>query len=482
MQIMTDSPIRFPGLFGDWAFTASSKALDIGNGIYWYGILIALGLVIAIWWCMNQKSKYGITEDDLLDSVLWGIPCAIVGARIYYVLFYLDQFKNSDGSFSFRKAIAIWDGGLAIYGAVIAYLLKPVCNTIESFLRRFIPEKMHGLVNVLSITLTILFGLLLIYALCMMIIPQLITSVTTLYYTAQRNLAKFVQWANHVEFIENNQQIMDMLNSAYATISTNIDDLIKTRLLPSMQNIVSGAAVGVLNVVTMAKNLIIGIIVAVYMLASRKRFVQQAKLVLYSIFKPRWAELIKEEVKYADKMFGGFINGKIMDSAIIGVLCYIGCLIFKFPSALLVSVIIGVTNVIPFFGPFIGAVPATLLILIQNPIKALWFVLFVLVLQQLDGNVIGPKILGNTTGLSSFWVLFAILLFGGLWGFVGMIVGVPLFAVIYDVIKKLVIHGLKHNKEIDLLQTYHDNFGDPEDDVPVETSASEAPPAETNNL
>ena len=131
---------------------------------------------------------------------------------------------------------------------------------------------------------------------------------------------------------------------------------------------------------------------------------------------------------------------------------------------------------------FIGAVPATLLILIQNPIKALWFVLFVLVLQQLDGNVIGPKILGNTTGLSSFWVLFAILLFGGLWGFVGMIVGVPLFAVIYDVIKKLVVHGLKRNKEIDLLQTYHDNFGDPEDDVPVETSASETSPAETNNL
>ena len=129
MQIMTDSPIRFPGLFGDWAFTASSKALDIGNGIYWYGILIALGLVIAIWWCMNQKSKYGITEDDLLDSVLWGIPCAIVGARIYYVLFYLDQFKNSDGSFSFRKAIAIWDGGLAIYGGVIGAALTLIVFT-----------------------------------------------------------------------------------------------------------------------------------------------------------------------------------------------------------------------------------------------------------------------------------------------------------------------------------------------------------------
>ena len=231
-----------------------------------------------------------------------------------------------------------------------------------------------------------------------------------------------------------------------------------------MQNILSGAALGVLNVVVVLKNLIIGIIVAVYMLASRKRFVQQGKLVLYSIFKPRWAELIKEEAKYADKMFGGFINGKILDSAIIGVLCYIACLIFKFPSALLVSVIIGVTNVIPFFGPFIGAIPATLLILIQNPIKALWFVLFVLVLQQVDGNIIGPKILGNTTGLSSFWVLFAILLFGGLWGFVGMIIGVPLFAVIYDIIKKLVIHGLKRNEELEMVNTYHDHFGDPEDE------------------
>ena len=365
-----------------------------------------------------------------------------------------------------------------IYGAVIAYLLKPVCNTIEGFLRRFIPEKMKGLINVLSVALTILFGLLLIYALVMMIVPQLITSVTSLYYTAQRNFAKFVQWANHVEFIENNETIMSLLNSAYDTMTTNLDTWIKNTLLPSMQNIVSGAAIGVLNVVTVAKNLIIGIIVAVYMLASRKRFVQQGKLVLHSIVRPRWAQLITEEVKYADRMFGGFINGKIMDSAIIGVLCYIGCSIFKFPSALLVSVIIGVTNVIPFFGPFIGAIPATLLILIQDPIKALWFVLFVLVLQQLDGNIIGPKILGNTTGLSSFWVLFAILLVGGLGGFVGMIVGVPLFAVIYDVIKKLVIHGLRRNDELDLLSTYHDKFGDPDDDAPATAPAAPEPPAE----
>ena len=410
-----------------------------------------------------------------IKPYLYGMLAGFGAIALSIIFFFL--IYRFDG---FGSAISTLTSILMpfIYGAVIAYLLKPVCNTIEGFLRRFIPEKMNGLISALSIALTILLGLLLIYALCMMIIPQLITSVTTLYYTAQRNIARFVQWANHVEFIENNQQIMDLLNNAYDTLNTSVDNLVKTKLLPSMQNILSGAAIGVLNVVTWAKNLVIGIIVAVYMLASRKRFVQQAKLVLYSVFKPVWAGRIIEEIQYADKMFGGFINGKIMDSAIIGVLCYIGCLIFKFPSALLVSVIIGVTNVIPFFGPFIGAIPATLLILIQNPIKALWFLLFVLVLQQVDGNIIGPKILGNTTGLSSFWVLFAILLFGGLWGFVGMIVGVPLFAVIYDIIRKLVFHGLKRHEETDLITTYHDRFGDPEDDAPAQQPAAPQPPAE----
>ena len=399
------------------------------------------------------------------------------GAIALSIIFFFFIYRYE----GFGDAVSTLTGILMpfIYGTAIAYLLKPVCNTIEAFLRRFIPEKWNGLISALSIAATILFGLLVIYALLMMIIPQLVSSVTALYYTAQANITKFVRWANHVEFVESNQFINDALNSAYRALNVNLDNLdswIKSNLMPSMQNIVSGVGIGVLSVVTWVKNLVIGIIVAVYMLASRKRFVQQAKLILYSLLKPRWAELIIEEVKYADKMFGGFINGKIMDSAIIGVLCYIGCMIFKFPSALLVSVIIGVTNVIPFFGPFIGAVPATLLILIQDPIKALWFILFVLVLQQLDGNVIGPKILGNTTGLSSFWVLFAILLFGGLWGFVGMIIGVPLFAVIYDIIKKLVFFGLRKHNETTLLNEYHNKFGDPEDNVP----AAEAPdvPAE----
>ena len=369
--------------------------------------------------------------------------------------FFIYRFKG------FGDAVATLTAILMpfIYGGVIAYLLKPVCNTAENFLRRLFPEKMHGFANGLAVAATILFGLLLVYALLMMIIPQLITSVTTLYYTGRANMGKFVTWVNHLQFVADNQTLMEYVNKAYAAISVDLDSWIKNTLMPSMQNIISGVGIGVLNVVTVFKNLIIGIIVAVYLLAARRKFVRQARLILYSIAKPRWADAIVTEVQYADKMFGGFINGKILDSAIIGLLCYLVCVIVKFPSALLVSVIIGVTNVIPFFGPFIGAVPATLLILIQNPIKALWFVLFILILQQLDGNIIGPKILGNTTGLSSFWVLFAILLFGGLWGFVGMIIGVPLFAVIYDVIKKLVIHGLRRNEELEMLTAYHDDFG-----------------------
>lgn len=362
----------------------------------------------------------------------------------------------------FGDAISVLTGILMpfIYGAVIAYLLKPVCNTVENFLRRSFPEKAHKAVDPVAILLTMLFGVLLVYALLMMIIPQLITSVTTLYYTAQRNINRFVAWISTQEFFEENHDLLLMIESAYDSISLNLDTWIKTTLVPSMQNIVSGVGSGVISVVNTLKNLLIGIIVAVYLLASRKRFAQQAKMILYSAVPSPWAQRILDEVKYADRMFGGFINGKILDSAIIGVLCYIVCLIVRFPSALLVSVIIGVTNVIPFFGPFIGAIPATLLILIQDPIKAIWFVLFVFILQQLDGNVIGPKILGNSTGLSSFWVLFAILLFGGLWGFVGMIVGVPLFAVIYDVVKKLVLFGLRRNGQTQMYDAYHDTFGE----------------------
>lgn len=207
------------------------------------------------------------------------------------------------------------------------------------------------------------------------------------------------------------------------------------------------------------KNLLLGLIVSIYLLAGRKRFAAQAKLVLRGIFPTKWADLIEGEIRYADKMFSGFLMGKLLYSAIIGVICFIFTAIVGFQSALLVSVIMGITNIIPFFGPFIGTIPCALLLLLENPIHCLIFVVFIVILQQVDGNIIGPKILGESTGLSSFWVLLAILLFGGLWGFIGMIVGIPLFAIIYDIIRRLILYLLRRNGEQKLIETYSAEFG-----------------------
>ncbi len=361
-----------------------------------------------------------------------------------------------------------------IYGGAIAYLLKPFCNWVEEHLRAALPAGAQRAAAPLAVTASILFGLLIVYALLMMIIPQLIDSVMTLSSNFQSQLDRFVDWL--IQFSADNQELYNYLNQLYDTLSGTFVTWVRTSVMPSAQRIVSGVGVSVWNGVVVLKNILIGVIAAVYFLASRKRFAAQAKLILYSAVRPRWADMILSELAYVDRTFGGFITGKIVDSAIIGVLCYIVCVIAKFPSPLLVSVIVGVTNVIPFFGPFIGAVPSTLLILIEDPIKALWFVLFILILQQLDGNVIGPKILGTTTGLSSFWVLFSILLFGGLWGFVGMIVGVPLFAVIYDIIRKLVLWGLGRNGQTGMMAAYHAEFGDTSPSSPARDTGPAQPP------
>ncbi|MBO5069996.1 MAG: AI-2E family transporter, partial [Roseburia sp.] len=181
----------------------------------------------------------------------------------------------------------------------------------------------------------------------------------------------------------------------------------------------------------------------VYVLVSKEKFAAQTKKMIYAVLKPNPANVIVETVRKSNKIFGGFISGKILDSAIIGVLAYIVLVIMKMPDPLLLAVIIGVTNVIPFFGPFIGAVPCFIIVVLNDPWQGLYFLIFILVLQQIDGNIIGPKILGDSTGLSSFWVVFAILVFGGLWGFMGMLLGVPIMAVIYYIVNRIINYFLK---------------------------------------
>ena len=358
-----------------------------------------------------------------------------------------------------------------VYGGVVAYLLRPMCNAFEEFFESMFRKKRPGWVRFLSVGLSLIAGILIVYILIIMMAPQLYKSILNLWYTLPERIDVLLNWA--VSTFGLNEELLNFFDTSSETLYQELETWFSNTLKPYLSNIVggvgsivTGVGTSVLKVLRFVYDMLIGLIVAAYLLGSRKKFARQSVLMIRSVLSPTWADLILEEVAFIDKMFGGFIDGKIVDSLIIGALCYVGCSIFRFPNALLVSAIVGITNVIPFFGPFIGAIPSTFLIMIEDPIKGLWFILFVFGLQQLDGNVIGPKILGDRTGISSFWVLFSIILCGGLWGFVGMIIAVPLFAVLYDLVKKLVVRGLKKKGQTQLWQEYRANYPD-DDPIPA---------------
>ena len=348
-----------------------------------------------------------------------------------------------------------------VYGAAIAYVVTPLARWLS---RRF-HGKRDGLANVLAL----LFFLLVVAAVVMLIVPQLVTNVVEVVKAAPGQFtaleAKLLEAVdrfvvNHPEYAEQTRSVVER---AYAAIEgfmqKNFGDAsgITDRIMP----ILTGAMRGAGSTFGALKDLFIGLIIALYLLSKRAQLAAQARLVLRSALKPAWADWVEGEVRYADRMFNGFFMGKLLDSAIVGVLCFIGCLAMGFKSSLLIAVIVGVTNIIPFFGPLIGAIPCTLLLLLDNPMHALMFLIFVIVLQQLDGNVIGPKILGDSTGLSALWVMFGILLFGGLWGILGMLLGVPLMAVIYDVARQLTYRGIRARGRQDLIDAYNARFHPP---------------------
>ncbi len=317
-----------------------------------------------------------------------------------------------------------------IYGGIVAYLLRPMCNFYEQSLSSALPGKAKRLAPPAAVALSLLTGIALVYALIIMIAPQLYESIRTLWISIPDKINRFVQWATDrfgdEEMVARILALFDTNSEAiYNQLETWGKNLINP-YLSGLTSIVSGVGSSLMKIFKFLYNMLIGLIVACYLLASRKRFAWQSVMVVRSLLKPRWADLFLGEVAFVDRMFGGFIDGKLLDSAIIGVLCYLGCLLFRFPNALLVSAFVGITNVIP--------------------------------LQQLDGNVIGPKILGDRTGLSSFWVLFAIVLCGGLWGVAGMVICVPMFAVIYDIVKKLVRRGLTNKGQMQLWEQYHEDY------------------------
>ena len=383
----------------------------------------------------------------LMLSIFGGIGLSVVLFFVVYRFRGVGDALNKLGSILAPFA----------YGGVVAYLLRPMCNLYEGLFQKYLPKKLKKLSNGLAVGLSMISGLLIVYALIIMIAPQLFSSIQTLWLSLPDKISALYAWA--MATFGENEKLVSLFNTIYNTVNTDLQNWADNTLAPyvsSVVSIVSGVGSSVWKVLMFLYNLLIGLIVAVYLLFSRKKFARQSVLIIRSALKPKWAELLLDEVAFIDRMFGGFIDGKILDSAIIGVLCYIGCTIFRFPNALLVSAVVGITNVIPFFGPIIGAVPSTLLILIESPIKALWFVVFVLALQQLDGNVIGPKILGNTVGISGFWVLISITVAAGIFGFAGMLLGVPVFAVIYLIISDIVNSSLRKKQKTTVTDDYYD--------------------------
>ena len=322
-----------------------------------------------------------------------------------------------------------------IYGLVMAYLLCPAYNLAVRQCSKVKWPRIRGKDKTTTISkgiasvFTVLIILGIVFGFLWMIIPQLIDSIVNIAKTLPSSIERLLEWIQ-VKF---NQipQITGPMEQWLGDVTTRFTAWVEEILIPEYESVLTGISDGLFGVLNVIKNFFIGIVICVFFINRKEVFAAQSKKLVLAVLKEESADMFLKGSAFTNKTFSGFITGKIIDSAIIGVICFIFMSIFGWPYAALISIIIGVTNIIPFFGPFIGAIPSALLLLMEDPKICLYFVIFILILQQVDGNIIGPKILGDSTGLPSFWVLFAILVGGGLFGFVGMVVGIPIFAVIY---------------------------------------------------
>ncbi len=363
------------------------------------------------------------------------------------VVFYFALLRIDDITAGVYKVVDVLKP--ILYGLVIAYLLNPIVKQVDKWLiprleKHMSEKKARQTSRAVGVLSAIILLIALIIALCNMLIPELYKSIRDMVYTLPGQISDVVSRISSLQKDDSPTGIM--IQNFIEQGSSALQNFIKQDLLTKVNEVMSNLTFGVINFVSEIVNFLIGLIVSVYILFSKETFSAQCKKIVYAVFRTDHANMLLHLTKKSNEIFGGFIIGKIIDSMIIGVLCFFGLTLLKMPYILLISVIVGVTNVIPFFGPYIGAIPSAILILLNDPIKGVYFLIFILALQQLDGNVIGPKILGNSTGLSAFWVVFSILLGGGLFGFVGMVMGVPTFAVIYYIVTMLINHQLEKKK------------------------------------
>ena len=334
-----------------------------------------------------------------------------------------------------------------LYGVVMAFLMAPVYDRISIWVGEILSslfpkwKKSDKYAKMIATLACLVILILVVFALIMMIIPELVNSITNVISYAPSGTQNLEAWLKDI--LNKNPNLEKLIIGNYLDISERLSDIATTTVLPNVNTYIKNLSSGVINALGVVVNIIIGLMVMMYLLNMKTTLASQAKKIVYAVAGVKIGNEIVTEARYIKNMFEKFIVGKIIDSIIIGIINYVFMAIIHMPYALLISVVVGVTNVIPFFGPFIGAIPSIILLLLISPVTALQFAVWILILQQVDGNIIGPKILGQTTGLPSFWVLFSILLFGGLFGIVGMIIAVPTWAIIYRTISRLSEHFLK---------------------------------------
>ena len=335
-------------------------------------------------------------------------------------------------------------------GIVMAYLLCPIYNGVTKLLYRVNKGRFKKPINdlrlarVFATIISLAVLLLVVVGGIIMILPDLWDSIIGLLMGVPAAITRFINWLS--DNLKSNPELMTFLEGKLDGISDTIRNWVQEKLVPGAEALINDLSVRVIGTVGIFIDFFVALVICVYILNSKEKFIAQGQKLILAVFKKERADQIFELGRLSNQTFGGFINGKILDSIIIGIICFIMMNILKLPMAILISVIVGLTNIIPFFGPFIGMVPSALILLIIEPVAALKFIIMVLVLQQIDGNIIGPKILGKTTKLASFWVMFAIIVGGGLFGFPGMILGVPFFAIVYTYISRAINRRLEEKK------------------------------------
>ena len=368
---------------------------------------------------MKQKGIYGKAALTAILTV-----CAI--------LIFYDTFFGS------RTLIALLKKLLdaltpILLGSLFAYLLAPVINFFDHLLFPAAAEKAKAQgkycasgPRAVSLLITWAIIGLVGYLLLSILLPELYRSVLQLWNNMELYYNTINSWITNL--LESNPTVEHFVSDRFAGYYKDLLSLLTEKVLPHTQSLVTAVSGGIVSALSFLMDLVVGIIVSIYLLATKERCAAHARRAIYALTAPRHTPWVFRAVGRVDEIFSGFVRGKILDSLIIGLICFIGCSLLNFPYTPLVSVIVGVTNVIPFFGPFLGAIPSIFLILLDSPLKAVYFTLFVFALQQVDGNIIGPKILGDKTGLSSLWVIVAILVGGSFFGVAGMFFGVPILA------------------------------------------------------